>query len=103
LTKVKPGAGLASIARGAVIDHDALREALSTGTLSGAIVDSFNSEPLPPESPIWTTSNLIVVPHCSSDDLENYIPLTLDLVFSNLSHLLARRPLKNRVDPVLGY
>ena len=103
LSKVKPGAGLASIARAGVIDHEALRDALAAGALSGAVVDSFSPEPLPPESPMWAVPNLLVVPHCSSDDLRNYIPLTLDLVFDNLSRLSRGKPLRNRVDPALGY
>ena len=43
------------------------------------------------------------MPHCSSDDLDRYIPLTLDLVFDNLRRLMADRPLKNRVNLQRGY
>jgi hypothetical protein len=43
------------------------------------------------------------MPHCSSDDLEEYIPLTFDLAFQNLARLMAGRKLKNRVDPQRGY
>ena len=60
-------------------------------------------EPLPPDSPLWATPNLIITPHVSSDDAERYIPLTLDLFFDNLRRLVAGRPLRNRVDVRRGY
>ena len=43
------------------------------------------------------------MPHCSSDDLDRYMPLTLDLVFDNLRRVTRKRPLRNRVDPKRGY
>ena len=55
------------------------------------------------DSPLWQTPNLIVTPHCSSDDTELYIPRTLDLFFENMRRFLAGEPLENRVDPVLEY
>jgi phosphoglycerate dehydrogenase-like enzyme len=63
----------------------------------------FDEEPLPASSPLWRTENLIVMPHCSSDDLDRYLPDTLDLVFRNQARLMVGKPLKNRVDPRRGY
>jgi len=103
LASAKPGAGLINVGRAGVVDYDALRAALTSGALSGAILDVYEQEPLPPSSPLWTTPNLILMPHCSSDDSERYMPLTLDLAFDNLRRLIAGRPLKNRVDPRRGY
>jgi phosphoglycerate dehydrogenase-like enzyme len=103
LSAVKAGAGLINVGRAGVVDYDALRGALKSGALSGAILDVFEQEPLPASSPLWRTPNLILTPHCSSDDLDRYMPLTLDLVFENLSRLMAGRPLKNRVNPRRGY
>jgi phosphoglycerate dehydrogenase-like enzyme len=71
--------------------------------LAGAILDVFDPEPLPSDSPLWSTPNLIVSPHVSSDDVNGYMPLTLDLVCENLARLLAGRPLVNQVDPAKGY
>jgi phosphoglycerate dehydrogenase-like enzyme len=103
LASAKAGAGLINVGRAGVVDYDALRAALKSGALSGAILDVFEEEPLRPSSPLWKTPNLILMPHCSSDDSDRYMPLTLDLAFDNLRRLLADRPLRNRVDPRRGY
>ncbi|MFQ5789073.1 MAG: D-2-hydroxyacid dehydrogenase [Acidobacteriota bacterium] len=97
LDLMKPHAGLINMARAQVVDYDALREKLTRGELSGAILDVFDPEPLPSDSPLWATPNLIMTPHVASDDAEQYMPLTLDLVFDNLRRHLAGRPLRNRV------
>jgi phosphoglycerate dehydrogenase-like enzyme len=86
-----------------VVDYDALAEKLERGELSGALLDVFDPEPLPPESPLWRTPNLVITPHVSSDDADAYAPRTLDLVFDNVDRLLAGRPLRNRVDPARQY
>jgi len=103
LAKAKPGASLVNIGRAGVVDYAALRDGLVSGALSGAILDVFDPEPLPADSPLWGTPNLVVMPHCSSDDLDQYIPLTFDLAFHNLARLMAGKTLKNRVDPKRGY
>jgi phosphoglycerate dehydrogenase-like enzyme len=103
LAAIKPGAGLVNVGRAGVVDYTALAEALERGLLAGAVLDVFDPEPLPADSPLWTTPKLVVMPHCSSDDLERYLPLTLDLVFANLRRLMAGKALKNRVDPKRGY
>ncbi|MFK8251879.1 D-2-hydroxyacid dehydrogenase [Ancylobacter terrae] len=94
---MKDGAGLVNYSRANLVDYDALRAELSSGRLS-AVLDVFDPEPLPESSPLWNTPNLIMTPHCSSDDVDLYTPKTLDLVFENAERLLAGRPLKNRVD-----
>jgi phosphoglycerate dehydrogenase-like enzyme len=67
------------------------------------VLDVFDPEPLPPDSPLWQMPNLLITPHCSSDDAERYTPDTLDLVFRNMARLLQGKPLLNRVRPELGY
>ena len=96
-------AGLINLARAELVDYEYLAGKLVAGTLSGAILDVTSPEPLPRASPYWTTPNLVLTPHISSDDAATYVPLTLDLVFENLARLLAGRRLKNRVDPARGY
>lgn len=103
LDAMKPGAGLVNFGRAAVVDYEALRVRLESGHIGGAVLDVFNPEPLPSESPLWGTRNLIVTPHCTSDDLEAYIPKTLDLFFENLDRLLSGKKLKNVVDRKLWY
>lgn len=96
-------AGLVNLGRGAVVDYEALADKLRRGELAGAVLDVFPEEPLPPDSPLWSTPNLIVSPHCAVDDAATYVPRCLDIFFDNLRRYLAGRPLRNRVDPALGY
>ena len=103
LALLKPSAGLINMSRAGVVDYAALAEALTNGQLAGALLDVFDPEPLPADSPLWDVPNLIMTPHVSSDDLNAYIPRTLDLLFENLRRHLAGEPLKNRVRPELGY
>jgi phosphoglycerate dehydrogenase-like enzyme len=94
---MKPGAGIVVYSRAGLVDYDALREKLERKELS-AVLDVFETEPLPPSSPLWKTPNLIVTPHCSSDDAAQYVPRTLDLVFRNIERHLSGKPLVNRVN-----
>lgn len=103
LSAMRHGAGVINVGRAGLLDHEALCDLLRTGHLSGAILDVFSPEPLPADSPLWSTPNLIVHPHVSSDDAERYMRETMDLVCRNLERLLARRPLANVVDAARGY
>lgn len=96
LALCKPGAGLVNYSRAQLVDYDALRAKLEAGAMS-AVLDVFDPEPLPGTSPLWRTPNLVITPHCSSDDREQYTPRTLDLVFRNLKRFIEGRPLVNRV------
>ena len=100
---MKRGAGMLNIGRAGLVDHDALVEALQAGALSGAILDVHDPEPLPESSPLWSAANVVLTPHVTSDDLDNYLPKTLDLVFANAARLLRGQTLVNTVDPVRGY
>ena len=103
IAAMKDHAGLINVGRAGVVDYDALAAALKSGKLSGAMLDVFDPEPLPASSTLWHVPNLIITPHCSSDDLENYLPKTMDLAFDNLARLRAGRKLKNVVDRTTGY
>jgi phosphoglycerate dehydrogenase-like enzyme len=96
LAMLKAGAGLVNYSRANLIDYEALRGKLEAGEMS-AVLDVFDPEPLPASSPLWRTPNLIITPHCSSDDRDEYTPRTLDLVFRNMQRFIEGRPLQNRV------
>jgi glyoxylate/hydroxypyruvate reductase A len=99
---MRNGSGLVNYSRAGLVDYDALAERLERREIS-AVLDAFDPEPLPPGSRLWRLPNLIVTPHCSSDDPQDYTPRTLDLVFDNLRRLIAGAPLRNVVDPRLEY
>jgi len=96
-------AGVRTVGRGGWVDHQALVEALRSGAISGAILDVHDPEPLPASSPLWQADNVVLTPHVTSDDLDEYMPKTLDLVFANAARLMRGEPLANAVDPALGY
>ncbi len=102
INRLKPGAGFVNIGRSPIVDYVALRERLEKGELCGAVLDVFDQEPLPPDSPYWTTQNLMVLPHISCDD-PRYIAHLLDFWFLNFERFLSGRKLINIVDRQLGY
>jgi phosphoglycerate dehydrogenase-like enzyme len=103
LARMRRTAALINIARAPVADYEALRERLAAGALAGAVLDVVEPEPLPPDSPLWDTPNLVITPHVSCDDADNYVGISLDLWFENLERFLAGKTLKRRVDRKLGY
>ena len=60
---MKPTSYFVNLARGGIVDEDALRHALETGQIAGAALDVFQDEPLPADHPLWTTRNVIITPH----------------------------------------
>ena len=103
LNLLKKGAGVVNIGRAAVVDYGALTELLEQQHLSGAILDVFDPEPLPADSPLWKVKNLIITPHVSADDGNAYVAMTLEVFFENMRRLLNGEPLQNLVDITLGY
>ena len=96
-------AGVVNIGRGGLVDQDALLDALDSGALSGAVLDVFVPEPVPPGHRLWTTPNLVMTPHVSSDDPLAYNPRSLDVFLSNLAAFEAGRPMPNLFDRARGY
>ena len=100
---MRRGAGLVNMSRGGLVDPAALDEALRSGHLSGAVIDVTYPEPPPADWPYWDTPNLIITPHVLSDDIEQYVPRTLDLFFGNLRRHFAGEPPTNLVDLERAY
>lgn len=62
---------LVNVARGAVVDEDPLARALQRGYIDGAALDVLETEPLPPESPLWSHSDVIITPHMAGSTPHN--------------------------------
>jgi phosphoglycerate dehydrogenase-like enzyme len=100
--KMKRGARLINIGRGSLLDEAAMVRALESGALGGAAIDVAQTEPLPPESPLWRVPNLFITPHTSavSDRLWNR---QAALLVELLERWFDGRELFNRVDFSKGY
>jgi phosphoglycerate dehydrogenase-like enzyme len=96
LARMKPGAWLVNVGRGALVDEPALVEALRSGHLGGAGLDVFETEPLTPESPLWTMPNVIATPHNSGDAPDNLIRAS-EIFVDNLGRYRRGEPLRNEV------
>ncbi|MEQ8369860.1 MAG: D-2-hydroxyacid dehydrogenase, partial [Alphaproteobacteria bacterium] len=96
LAAMKPGAYLIHIARGGIVDEAALVQSLAAGHLGGAVVDVFDREPLPPESPLWTAPNLIVTPHVAAIFV-GWQRACFEIFVQNLALWRDGKPLINRV------
>jgi len=84
LALLKPGAYFYNIGRGPTVDETALVEALEAGRVGGAYLDVFDTEPLPPSSPLWTTRHCYVTPHTGGGRSDQDDAL-VDLFLGNLS------------------
>ncbi len=102
ISMMKKGSVLINIARGTIVDEEALISALRSGHLGGAALDVFEKEPLPPDSPLWDMPRVIVSPHSASTaDTENG-KLT-DIFIDNIHRYLEGRALRNLLDKELLY
>jgi phosphoglycerate dehydrogenase-like enzyme len=99
---MKPGAYLINIARGRIVDTDALVAALESGRLAGACLDVTDPEPLPPGHPLWRQPNVIITPHVAAD-AELTDERHWQLFRENMRRFGAGEPLLNCVDKTVGY
>jgi phosphoglycerate dehydrogenase-like enzyme len=95
------GAFLVNVARGSVVDEQAMIEALRSGQLGGAGLDVFAHEPLPATSPLWDLPEVIVSPHFSN--VIGFEQATLRLLAENVERFLTHRRLRNVVNARRGY
>lgn len=102
LSLMKPSAYLVNIARGKMIDQDALLRALKNETIAGAAVDVTYPEPLPDGHALWSAPNLIITPH-TADTNAQVIRLFCKRIDTNVKAWLGKAEWVGEVDPDLGY
>ena len=102
LLAMRPTAYLVNIARGGIVDEDALIHVLSEERIAGAGLDVFAKEPLPPDSKLWDLPNVIISPHVAGIR-EDYAVLAMDLFCENLRRYLDGQEMLNVVDKKKGY
>jgi phosphoglycerate dehydrogenase-like enzyme len=102
LALLNPGAVVINVARGQIIDDDALQQALRSGQVGGAVLDVFDHEPLEPTSPYWSLPNVVVTPHSSGFRAAHWDE-AVDLFSDNLHRFLRGEELRNVVDAEAGY
>ena len=102
LALLRPSAFLLVVSRGGIVDETALVDMLQTGRLAGAGLDVAQTEPLPPDSPLWDAPNILITPHCSPSSRQTTINVAR-IMEENLHRYLAGEPLVNLVDKQLGY
>jgi phosphoglycerate dehydrogenase-like enzyme len=102
LQQMKPSAYLISIGRGGVVEEAALIEALQAGTIAGAGLDVFETEPLPPDSPLWDMDNVLITAHYAGAT-PRYQEKALAIFLDNLRRYQAGEPLRNVINKRVGY
>jgi phosphoglycerate dehydrogenase-like enzyme len=102
LATMRRDAVLVNVARGGLVDEDALLDALVTDRLRGAALDVFSVEPLPPQHPLRRAPNLLISPHTSAYT-HHFWEREEALIVENLRRYLRGEPLTNVVDKGAGY
>lgn len=97
LARAKPGLTVVNVGRGTTIDEQALVVALRDGRVGGAVLDVFETEPLPASSALWSMDNVVIAPHTAAIS-EHEPRLIAELFADNARRLLDGQPLRNRVD-----
>jgi glyoxylate/hydroxypyruvate reductase A len=100
LSRLRPGAYLINVARGAHLVDDDLLSLLDSGHLAGATLDVFRAEPLPPGHPFWTHPNITVTPHTSARTLREE---SIAQIAGKIAALARGESIAGVVDPVRGY
>jgi phosphoglycerate dehydrogenase-like enzyme len=93
---MKPDAFIVNIARGAIIDEKALIKALREGKIGGAGLDTFETEPLPVESPLWDLPNVRITPHLTPR-VPDRVGRSLDIIEENVKRYKNGESMINRI------
>ncbi|MBI4582895.1 MAG: MBL fold metallo-hydrolase [Planctomycetes bacterium] len=99
---MKKGAIFINVARGPIVEKEALAAALESGKLAGAALDVTEPEPLPDGDPLWKLPNLIITPH-NAGQSDGVSRRRMTLARENLRRFAAGEPLLNVVDKQKGY
>lgn len=102
LAMMKSRAILVNVARGGLVDTDALTSALASGAIAGAGLDVTDPEPLPDGHPLWSEPRALITPH-SADTPEMTTPLLAERVKTNVRAFLDHSRFVGQVDPEAGY
>jgi phosphoglycerate dehydrogenase-like enzyme len=92
--RMKRSAIIINMARGPVIDENALLDALRTGEIAGAGLDVFSQEPLPKESPLWDAPNVLITPHMTPA-LPDRTQRSIDVILANATRYRTGLPMLN--------
>jgi phosphoglycerate dehydrogenase-like enzyme len=103
LAAMRHDAIVMNFARGALIDTDALVEALNVGRIGGAFLDVTDPEPLPPEHPLWAFDNVHISMHLSGRSQDKLVARAAERFLDNLARWERGEALTNAVDLTLGY
>jgi phosphoglycerate dehydrogenase-like enzyme len=94
--KMKKSSFIVNMARGEVIDEQAMIHALQSGEIAGAGLDVFATEPLPHESPLWELPNVMLTPHMTPG-LPDKRERSIDMITENIARYKDGRPMLNRL------
>jgi phosphoglycerate dehydrogenase-like enzyme len=102
LAAMRDTAWIVNVARGELIDTDALVKALGSRSIGGAALDVTDPEPLPDGHPLWSLDNAIITPHVANT-WDMAVPELVGIVERNVAHFATGEELEGLVDPAAGY
>ncbi len=97
IARMRPNAVLINVSRGAIVDEAALIDALSSKRIRGAALDVFETEPLPPDHPLWSLENVLISPHTADHAADSH-DRAMAFFLRNLEHFRRGEPLENVVN-----
>ena len=93
---------LVDVSRGGIVDQEALKDAVNSKLIAGAVRDVFEPEPLDPDHPLWEVENVLITPHCASV-YDGWAKKAINMFCDNLQRYKEGRELENVVNPARGY